>query len=155
MTTRTDTGPSTWHAIGSSALAEWLAQFRGQMIDAADLERLDQRVLALCAFDSSSLNGVIELDVPRELARRRLRPSGVATHQRPVTQRVAADIFAEGVVGFAWWSTLEASWQNVTLFAERALPRLAVVDRPQPVSLEDPAVRDAAAAVGVRVKQTR
>ena len=153
MTTRTYTGPSTSRAIRFSALAEWLAQFRGQTIDAANLERLDGRALAVRAFDSSRVTGLIELDEPRELALRRLRPSGVATHQRPVSQRVAADIFAEGVVGFAWWSTLEASWQNVTLFAERALPRLAVADRPPPVRLDDPTVREAAAAVGVRVRR--
>ena len=88
---------------------------------------------------------------PRELARRRLRPSRVATGDRTVTQRVAVDLFEEGIPGFAWWSTIEASWSNVTLFAERAVPSLRVDGDPEPLTLRSPSVREAADAVGIRL----
>jgi hypothetical protein len=68
-----------------------------------------------------------------------------------MTQAIAGQLFAEGVAGFAWWSTLEASWPNVTLFAERALGTLAVVDGPREIGSADPVVRAAAAAIGVNL----
>jgi hypothetical protein len=62
---------------------------------------------------------------------------------------VAGDLFAEGVPGFGWWSTLEASWPNVTLFAERVVNVIHVADGPREIAIEDPVVRVAAAAIGV------
>jgi hypothetical protein len=83
------------------------------------------------------------------MASRRLRPSRVATRTRSTTQQVAEVLFAEGIPGFGWWSTLEASWLNVTLFAESALDSLSVVDEPREIAVGDPVVRAAAAAIGV------
>ena len=135
-----------------SPVAEWLAAFRGQTLAAEDFSRTDGRTWALARFDDGELPPLPDLDEPSELTRRRLRPSGVATHRRPVTQRLAADMHAEGVAGFAWWSTLEAAWSNVTLFAERALPLLAIAGSPRELAVEDPLVAQAAAAVGVRLE---
>jgi hypothetical protein len=132
-----------------STIAEWLAAFRGQGLNEEDFSRTDGRSWAVVGFDEGRLGDLPDLDDPAELDRRRLRPSGVATHRRPVTQRLAADLFAEGAVGFSWWSTLEASWSNVTLFAERALPLLAVAEAPRRMTIDEPLVRAAAAAVGV------
>ena len=75
----------------------------------------------------------------------------VATGRRPVTQRIAASIFDEGVAGFLWGSTLEASWTNVTLFYERAPPHLSIVSPPQRLSVRLPEVREAADRIGVRI----
>ena len=135
-----------------SPVAEWLAAFRGQALTSADFSRTDGRTWALASFDDAQLPALPDLDEPAELARRRLRPSGVATHRRPVTQRLAAEIHAEGVAGFAWWSTLEAAWSNVTLFAERALPLITLAAPPRRLAIEDPLVARAAAAVGVRLE---
>jgi hypothetical protein len=103
----------------------------------------------MVAFDDSGLTGLVELDDPRNLLARDLRPSTVATRARKVTQRWAREIHEEGVAGFEWWSTIEASWINVTLFADRAHERVALAADPEPLSLAHPAVRDAAEAVGV------
>jgi hypothetical protein len=62
---------------------------------------------------------------------------------------MARDLFAEGIPGFGWWSTLEASWVNATLFAERAVGAIRVADGPREIDIHDPAVRAAAAAIGV------
>jgi len=138
-----------------SAIAEWLAAFRGQVLTEQDLRRTDGRTLALVGFDDGRLTDLPDLDEPAELARRRLRPSGVATGRRPVTQRLAASIYDEGAAGFAWWSTLEASWSNVTLFAERALPLLTVTQSPSRIEIDDQLVRSAAGSVGVMLEQGR
>ena len=134
-----------------SAVAEWLAAFRGKTLGAVDLVRRDGRRLAIVGLDDSVLARVVDLDDPVVLGSRGLRPSGVATHQRRATQRLAADLFAEGISGFGWWSTLEASWPNVTLFAERGLPALTIGDAPHALTLEDPVTLEAAGAVGVRL----
>lgn len=135
-----------------SPVAEWLAAFRGQALTAEDLSRTDGRTWALASFDDGRLPPLPDLDEPAELSRRRLRPSGVATHRRPVTQRLATDMHAEGVVGFGWWSTLEAAWSNVTLFAERAVPLISLAGSPRELAVDDPLVVQAAAAVGVRLE---
>ncbi len=132
-----------------SAVAEWLAGFRGQRLTAVDFLRIDRRRWALVGLDDEALRGMVDLDDPVELAARRMRPSKVATRTRSTTQQVAETLFAEGVPGFGWWSTLEASWPNATLFAERALDALSVADGPREIAIDHPVVRAAAAAIGV------
>ena len=65
---------------------------------------------------------------------------------------MALAIHAEGVPGFAWWSALEASWRNVTLFAELAVPLLASAGDPQPLTVESPEVRAAAELLGIELQ---
>ena len=137
--------------VPGSAAAERIQAFRGRVLRDDHLRRPDGSRLALVRIDDGGLDGSIDLDEPRELARRRLRPSRVATGDRTVTQRVAVDLFEEGIPGFAWWSTIEASWSNVTLFAERAVPSLRVDGDPEPLTLRSPSVREAADAVGIRL----
>ena len=64
---------------------------------------------------------------------------------------MARMLFEEGVAGFAWWSTLEASWVNVTLFAERASVALVVLGEPEPLSIGMPLFRRTAQLLGVRL----
>lgn len=132
-----------------SAVAEWLAGFRGQTLGSDDFARTDGRRWALVGLGDAALGGIVDLDDPEELAARRIRPSRVATRTRATTQEVASGLFAEGVPGFGWWSTLEASWPNMTLFAERVLDALSVADGPREIGVDDPVVRAAAAAIGV------
>ena len=131
-----------------SAVAERIQHLRGHTLDDVDLQRAGGR-LALAALDDSSLDDLCDLDDARELARRSLRPSRFATRRRAVTQRVARTVFDDGASGLAWWSVLEASWTNVTLFAERCATRLALARDPEVLSLDHPAVVAAAAELGV------
>lgn len=94
---------------------------------------------------------MVDLDDPTELAGRQLRPSLVATRDRGVTQGIALRLFDEGADGFVWWSTLESSWPNLTLFAERASSRLALVGDPELLTVRHSAVRLAAETLGVRL----
>lgn len=132
-----------------SAVAEWLSGFRGQRLGPDDFRRTDGRRWALVGLDDGAFRGLVDLDDPGELVSRRLRPSTVATRTRPSTREMAGALFAEGIPGFGWWSTLEASWPNVTLFAERVVNVIRVADGPRQIAIEDPVVRVAAAAIGV------
>lgn len=132
-----------------SAVAERLQRFQRRRLLAEHLTWEHGLSYAVAAFEEDAIDPLLDLDEPRELASRSLRPSIVATRDRRITRRYARAIHAEGRDGFAWWSTIEASWINVTLFAERVRGRLTLADEPEPLGLGHPAVREAAEAVGV------
>jgi hypothetical protein len=85
------------------------------------------------------------------LVGRGLRPSLVATRARTVTQAYAARLFDEDpeAVGLRWWSTLEASLINLTLF-DRAEPQLSLDDVEQ-LTVVHPAVVEAAELLGLAI----
>jgi RES domain-containing protein len=131
-----------------SAVAERIASFRGQQLVDDDFVVAAGRY-ALAAVDDSNLGNLVDLDDPTELVARSLRPSRVATLERSITQTMAAALFDEGIAGFGWWSTLNADWANVTLFAERAVAELTLASEPEPLSIAHPAVVAVAPMVGV------
>jgi hypothetical protein len=108
-----------------SAVAEALASFRGRgALTAAMLERAGRR-LSLVALELREPAGLLDLDAPQTLAAESLRPSNVATRVRQRTQSDALALFEahRRATGLRWWSTIEASWINVTVF-DRARRRL-------------------------------
>ena len=133
-----------------SVVAEALAPFRasGDLRDSM-LVRSGLR-LGLSEIDADI--EFLDLDDPAVLRRERLRPSHVATRNREVTQPWALRLHdAHPDIGaLLWWSTLEASWQNVTVFdrAARALKLL----RTQQLTVDHPVVREAADVLGLRVR---
>jgi hypothetical protein len=132
-----------------SAVAEPLAAFRGtgQLVGSM-LSHLG-RPLALAELALPDEAVAVDLDDPDLLAAEQLRPSRLATRSRPVTQRVAADLFDThpDAVGLRWWSTLEASWINWTLF-DRASVTLRLADVAE-LRIDDPVVREAAVLLGL------
>jgi hypothetical protein len=133
-----------------SVIAEILRFLRLHEVLEADL-RSEGRPYGLAAIDDDGIHDLLDLDDPRNLVDRALRPSRVATRNRRVTRRLALGVFEEGVAGFEWWSAIEASWINVTLFADRAVDRLRLVSEPEVLTLDHPAVVAAAEAIGVRL----
>jgi hypothetical protein len=136
-------------AVG--AVAEHLQRFRRQEVGDWDLRWERGLPYALAALDDGRVRGLVDLDDPSTLAGRDLRPSRVATRNRERTQELALDLYREGGPGFAWWSTIEAAWINVTLFWDRARELLAVEGEPEPLTVGHPAVRAAAEVVEVRL----
>jgi hypothetical protein len=108
-----------------SCVAELLAPFRGTGRLLPSMLVRYGKPLALAALELEDGRTVIDLDEPSTLIATRLRPSQVATRKRTVTQSQAADVFESHpeAVAIRWWSTLESSWINWTLFdrAESAL----------------------------------
>jgi hypothetical protein len=132
-----------------SAVAEALSPFRGRgALTTAMLERAG-RPLSLVALDLREPHGLLDLDEPATLAAEGLRPSGVATRVRATTQRDALRLFHRHrrATGLRWWSTIEASWINLTIF-DRARRRLRVRSV-ELLGAEHEAVRGAAAELGL------
>jgi hypothetical protein len=133
----------------ASAVAEALRPFSGSgNLSPAMLERGGRR-LSLAPLSSPDNATLIDLDEPRVLRSERLRPSEVATRRRSVTQEYAARLHRRhpDAVGLRWWSTLESSWINVTLF-DRALRRLSA-GRPEELAPDHPAAVEAAQLLGL------
>jgi hypothetical protein len=105
--------------------------------------------LAVAELELSDAAELIDLDEPRVLARERLRPSGVATHERANTQAYADHLYRShpDAAGLRWWSTFESTWINVTLF-DRAARRLRLRAE-ETLGIDHPAVADAAEFLGL------
>jgi hypothetical protein len=134
-----------------SVVAEALAPYRGSgRLSAAMLVRAGLP-LAIGELELPDDAGVVDLDDPAVLVAEGLRPSRVATRQRPVTQRVAALLFERhrNATALAWWSALEASWSNATVF-DRASASLSAKQTEQ-LTPDHALVREAAAFLGLRV----
>lgn len=132
-----------------SAIAEALAPFRGTGELQPELLSRMGRPLALAQLGLADGAALVDLDDPAVLAAESLRPSAVATSRRAATQAYATRLFeahAEAA-GLRWWSTLEASLINVTLF-ERAARSLSV-RRVTPLATDDDHVRAAALLLGL------
>lgn len=133
----------------TSTVVEAIARFRGAETLQKGMLLRGGRALALAELELRDDAELIDLDQPRVLARERLRPSGVATHQRVTTQQYAERLFDShpSAVGIRWWSTFESSWINLTLF-DRAARRLRAVEL-QPLTVDHPAVAEAAEFLGL------
>lgn len=134
-----------------SPVAEALAPYRGAGVLTGAMLRRAGGPLALAQLSLAEEGQVIDLDDPRILLDLELRPSQVATGVRSVTQACAARLFDQSPApdGLRWWSTIEASLANLTLF-DRAQVRMKV-DEVTPLVLGDVAVLEAADLLGLSV----
>lgn len=132
-----------------SAIAEPLAAFRGTGPLTAPMLIHLGRPLALAELALPDDVAVVDLDDPEVLVAERLRPSRIATRTRTVTQELAADLYRAhaDALGLRWWSTLESSWINWTLF-DRASDVLTVTEVAE-LRIDDRTVREAAALLGL------
>lgn len=134
-----------------SCVAELLAPFRGTgRLLPSMLVRYD-KPLALASLELEDGVTVVDLDDPSTLIATGLRPSQVATRRRTVTQGQAADVFESHpeAVAIRWWSTLESSWINWTLF-DRSEPSLRLGEVAE-LNVAHPVVLEAADLLGLQL----
>ena len=126
-----------------------LAPFRGTGELGSELLVRSGRTLALAELELDPAAVLIDLDNPVILTAEALRPSIVATGQRQITQAYAVQQFERHpeAAGLRWWSTLEASWIQVTLF-ERAVAS-TTLQSVHELTLDEEAVLTAAAHLGL------
>ncbi len=147
-----------WYAARTpeAAVAEVLQAFRGRDLVDADLALVGGAHQSLAVVEDAALGALVDLDDPGILTEHGWRPSRVASRDRSVTQPMAVRAFDAGALGLSWWSTLDAAWTNVTLFAERTIATgtLAVVATER-LSVRHPAVQAAAAHLGIPIGRSR
>jgi hypothetical protein len=132
-----------------SCVAELLAPFRGTGKLLPSMLVRYGKPLALAAIELEDGVTVVDLDDPSTLIATSLRPSQVATRRRSDTQEQAADVYESHpeAVAIRWWSTLESSWINWTLF-DRAEGSLDLTDLDD-LTVEHPVVLEAADLLGL------
>jgi hypothetical protein len=136
--------------VAVSSVAEALAVFRGAGALAPTMLVRSRLPLALAELELGASPQLIDLDDPAILMRERLRPSEVATAERAVTQAGVLALWERHpeAVGVRWWSTLEASWLNLTLFDRGVADvRLSGVSE---LRIGHPVVAEAAQWLGLR-----
>jgi hypothetical protein len=97
-----------------------------------------ERVLGVYSFDEEALP-LLDLDDPRALLDRGLRPTDVVVRNRPRTQQIARQVFAEGKwSGLSWWSMHRPQWTLQVLWSSEGI----ALERIEPLP-RHPAFRDA------------
>ena len=132
-----------------ASIAEALAPFRGSGPLLEALLTRSGRRLALAAIALDDEARLLDLDDPAVLLDEGLRPSQVATRVRARTQADALRLHEThpDAAGLRWWSRIEASWINVTLFDRAA--SLLTLDAVAPLTLADERVARAAELTGL------
>jgi hypothetical protein len=139
----------------TSAVAEAIQFYRNEILDDRDFEIHEDMHQALFHIKAISRLHLADLTDPQELVRRAITPTQVATHDRSMTQRLALELYQEGLDGFLWWSTLEASWTNATLFQSRAIKKLRLVQKSKRLTTKLPELMEAARFLNIRLKLIR
>lgn len=135
------------------AVAEKIQRYRGQTIDAADLEEFGQPLaLVSVRLPAGLADSIADLCDPAILLRHELSPGDVAAHSVAITQRIAALLDREGYAGLRWWSAFRGEWRGVALFTERLGRARLRFDAPEALTLDHPAVIEAATALGIRLQ---
>ncbi|MCH7730896.1 MAG: RES family NAD+ phosphorylase [Candidatus Marinimicrobia bacterium] len=135
-----------------SAVAEVIQGFRGTFLTNRVFLYPGNKVRALAhiLLDDSVL--LVDLDDPEELSKRQLNPSQVATMNRQMTQSISRSMFDEGAFGFTWWSTLDASWTNATLFENRISEYLSIEDQVLVLEKQMSVVINASKALNIQIR---
>jgi hypothetical protein len=132
------------HAVG-----ERIQTLRGQRLTQANLE-WHRWPLALVGVSVSAEDHIIDLCNPHELVKHDCPPDTLASRDRKRTQGMAAQLYTTGATGFRWWSSVIGDWHATILFANRLAPEVLQWDEtPQILTLDHPAVRAAAAMLGM------
>jgi hypothetical protein len=132
-----------------STVGEALVAFRGAGALTEGMLVRAGAPLALAQLALADRSQLVDLDEPCVLKETSLRPSTVATGRRMTTQAYAERLYEEQPIsaGLRWWSTIEASLLNVTLF-DRAQPELKLLEVTR-LTLTDSVVREAADLLGL------
>ena len=149
----TDTGVTYLAETPEHAVAEKIQRFRGQTIEDHDLTEFG-RPLALveCQASTEVIRGIADLCDWNTLAKHALGPYVVASRALAKTQAIAKMLYDAGYVGLRWWSALSGDWHSVVLFLARLSADGLRYMKPQILTLDHPAVREAASAIGVGVE---
>lgn len=131
------------------AVAEALQPWRNRPLRTEHLERagLPLAVVRVRLSDDAR-PGVADLCDPEVLGALDVGADQIASRHRHVTQPIARLVWEAGHSGLRWWSTFWGDWHGVILFTERIAAGL-ILDEPEALSLETPAVRVAARALGM------
>src|SRR5258706_215271 len=107
------------------AIAEAVQPFRGLPFNDKRLKltnkefrKADGLPLALVTLEINEKARLVNLDELDVLQEYKIKPSEISSDDRKITQQTARTLYDAGVDGFAWHSSLDPSWTNLTLRSE-------------------------------------
>ena len=133
------------------AIAEAIQPWRNRPLRQPHLVRAG-RPLALVAVQiapemASALADLCQSDV---LDRFGLSADRVVSRHRRRTRAIAASVWDNGHPGLRWWSSFWGDWHGIVLFTARMKESVHFAT-PEVLSAENPALQEAAAALGMPV----
>ncbi|HEX8080578.1 MAG TPA: RES family NAD+ phosphorylase [Jatrophihabitans sp.] len=147
----------TWYfaATPEAAVGEVFGDLTTWGDDMFELPALPNALRVLGIFELPDSANLLDLDDPKALYERRLRPTQVIARRRAVTQSWALDIFKESEdtgarqwAGVQWWSFQRPHWTVYGLWYSRGeAPIHKLVDWDF-LDVNHPAVADAARSLG-------
>lgn len=130
------------------AVAEALQPWRNRPLTIRHLERAGRRLaLVRVGVADDSRPALADLCDPAALVELATGPDRIASRDRWTTQAIARAVWDAGHPGLRWWSAFRSDWHGSVLF----MARMGGVrfDTPRPLTLDAPAVIDAAEALGM------
>jgi hypothetical protein len=141
------------------AVAEVLHSWRGRRIGARHLRRAGHVLASVHVRWASREAGVADLCDPDALAALAIPPDRIASRHRSVTQPIAQAVWDTGHAGLRWWSRFWGDWHTTVAFTARgpggrapASQASQLFDEPEPLTLESPALLEAARLLGIEVR---
>lgn len=134
-----------------SAVAERLQGYRGLTYGESNLY-FKNYTWAIASFELLETTVLLDFTNPKILAKHEVNPLDVATKDRRVSQRLALKIYDQGAAGFLWWSSIEPSWTNASLFESRVLSNIVVEKPIKLLTITMPEMIEAAKKIGVQLK---
>ena len=133
------------------AIAEAIQPWRNHPLRQPHLLRAG-RPLALVGVHMAPETALDLADLcePAVLGRLGLGADRVASRNRRRTQAIAASVWDSGHAGLRWWSCFRGDWHGIVLFTARMEGGVRF-GTPEVLSAEDPALQEAAAALGMPV----
>lgn len=131
------------------AVSEMLHPWRGRTLESFHLTRADLPLaLVEVRVSPDSIERLADLCDPSYLASSGTPPDKTASRFRDPSQPIARAVWDAGFHGLRWWSRFWGDWHTVVLFTARAQAKLRFA-APEVLTLDHPAVRKAAEAMGM------
>lgn len=126
---------------------------RHRLTDADLLAAGHPRAIVSARLPAELAGRVPDFACGETLERFGVRADELCSRERRVSQAAARRIHqhADAVPGFAWWSAFHGDWHALVLFLDRAPLDVLEWGEPQIVTVEPPAVREAAEVLGLDV----
>lgn len=135
------------------AIAEMIQPWRGRAIGQPHLERAGHRLALVEVHIVAPEAAIADLCDPSTLGAVPAPPDRVASRRRSVTQPLARAVWDAGHAGLRWWSSFWGDWHTVVLFTARLTPPVRLdFGEPTRLTLEAPALLDAARLLGVEIR---
>jgi hypothetical protein len=133
------------------AVAERIQHYRGQVLEDDDVFAARTRLAIVPVVLSAAVRDrIADLCDPAVLVRLGVGADETASRHREKTQQISGLVYERRHTGLRWWSAFFGDWHTVVLFRDRVKGGLAY-GTPEAITLEHPALRDAASLLGVRI----